>query len=161
MKKETCILVDIDSTIAKSTLNISHPIDNNRQSWDEFQKDMKYYDPSYFEPIGIVVDLISTYISDFIFNSPKLIFLTSREDETTGKIKENTKILLQDIFPIAELDYILYMRKYNDFRPSETVKQDMLNDIIKEYNPLFVLDDDKNNVDMFTNNGIIVLQVHS
>ena len=56
---------------------------------------------------------------------------------------------------------ILLMREENDYRKSSAVKQEHLKEILKLYDVEIAFDDDESNKDMFLENGITVLQVHS
>ena len=52
------------------------------------------------------------------------------------------------------------MRKHNDFRPSDKVKEDILKkEILHDYSPLLAIDDEEPNVKMFENNNISCLKI--
>ena len=79
-KKKICIIVDVDGTIVneKDNSQIVLPIEDNREIWDLFHKNKKYYTISQFKQNKNVVEIIKSLVK----NIPDLfiIFLTARED---------------------------------------------------------------------------------
>ena len=162
-----CIVVDIDDTIVYEDYEGDLPTNNNRQNWDDYHIERKYYEPSQYRIIDEVVDIIKSY---WIYKccEPCLVFLTSREDTCNGMIRENTMQLIYNIFgdvlskQFYKTSHILLMREENDFRPSAEVKSDLLDKyVLHEYKPILSFDDDLNNSKMLLNKGFKALQVHT
>lgn len=162
-----CIVVDIDDTIVYEDYEGDLPTNNNRQNWDDYHIERKYYEPNQYRVIDEVVDIIKSY---WIYKccEPCLVFLTSREDTCNGMIRENTMQLIYNIFGDVlskqsyKTSHILLMREENDFRPSAEVKSELLDKyILHEYKPILSFDDDLNNSKMLINKGFKALQVHT
>lgn len=158
-KKKICIIVDVDGTIVseKDNSQIILPIENNREIWDLFHKNKQYYKPSQFKQNKNIVDIIKAVIS----NMPEvyLIFLTARENIEGEPIFINTYRLIRKIFGFQPTDFgrkfTILMRKENDFRSSDMVKEDILNnEILHDYLPILAIDDEEPNIKMFEKNGI-------
>lgn len=163
-KKKICIIVDIDGTIVneKDNSQIVLPIEDNREIWDLFHKNKQYYKPSQFKQNKNVVEVIKSLIK----NIPDLfiVFLTAREDVKDKPIFINTYRLVKKIFNYQPNDFgrkfTILMRKHNDFRPSDKVKEDILKkEILHDYSPLLAIDDEEPNVKMFENNNISCLKI--
>lgn len=82
------------------------------------------------------------------------IFITARSEE----IREITNTILSNLF--LDKPFELYMRKLDDRRPSDVVKEEILqNEIIPRFDVQFALDDDIKNCEMYVQHGIPVLHV--
>ena len=158
-KKKMCIIIDVDGTIVseKDNSQIILPIENNREIWDLFHKNKQYYKPSQFKQNKNIVDIIKAVIN----NIPEvyLIFLTARENIEGKPIFINTYRLIRKIFSFKPTDFgrkfTILMRKENDFRSSDMVKEDILNNkILHDYLPILAIDDEEPNIKMFEKNGI-------
>lgn len=158
-KKKICIIIDVDGTIVseKDNSQIILPTENNRKVWDLFHKNKKYYRVSQFKPNKNIVDIIKSIIS----NMPEvyLVFLTARENIENKPIFINTYRLIRKIFGFQPTDFgrrfTILMRKENDFRSSDIVKEDILNDeILHDYLPILAIDDEEPNIKMFERNNI-------
>lgn len=170
MTKKKCIIIDIDDTLVFENYLDDLPEDNCRESWDEYHKCRKFYDPDQYNPIQQVVDIVKCF---YIYKccEPFLIFLTSREDTYNGKIRTNTLRLIYklfgDILSVRSLGFgknshALLMRKENDYRPSAVVKEDLLNEyVLNDYQPILAIDDDTSNIKMFISKGAVGLQVYN
>ncbi len=158
-KKKMCIIIDVDGTIVseKDNSQIILPTENNRKVWDLFHKNKKYYKVSQFKPNKNIVDIIKSIIN----NMPEvyLIFLTARENIESKPIFINTYRLIRKIFGFQPTAFCrkfdILMRKENDFRSSDIVKEDILNnEILPNYLPILAIDDEEPNIKMFEKNGI-------
>lgn len=82
------------------------------------------------------------------------VFITARSEE----IREVTRMKIMNCLN-TNLFY-LYMRKLNDKRPSDIIKEEILYDeILPKYTVLFALDDDIKNCVMYAKYGIPALHV--
>ena len=158
-KKKICIIVDVDGTIVseKDNSRIILPTENNREVWDLFHKNKQYYKPSQFKQNKNIVDIIKSIIN----NMPEvyLIFLTARENIEGKPIFINTYRLIKKIFGFQPTSFgrkfTILMWKENDFRSSDIVKEDILNnEILHDYLPVLAIDDEELNIKMFEKNGI-------
>lgn len=158
-KKKICIIIDVDGTIVseKDNSQIILPTENNRKVWDLFHKNKKYYKVSQFKQNKNIVDIIKSIIN----NMPEvyLIFLTARENVESKPIFINTYRLIRKIFGFQPTAFCrkfdILMRKENDFRSSDIVKEDILNnEILPNYLPVLAIDDEEPNIKMFEKNGI-------
>ena len=170
-QKQNCIIVDIDDTVARTTLNVSPPDMSSqpvgtklRDIWDKYHKDIMYYDLEYIEPLNSVITLIEAYIH-FTCN-PKVIFMTGREDNENGLIRLNTYRFISKNFeqynrPIYFNYETILMRPKDDYRPNDVVKEELLTKyVLPEYNVLIAFDDNEANAKMFKNYGITTIQPH-
>ena len=158
-KKKICMIIDVDGSIAseKDNSQIILPTENNREVWDLFHKNKKYYKVSQFKPNKNIVDINKSIIN----NMPEvyLIFLTARENIENKPIFINTYRLIRKIFGFKPTDFCrkfdILMRKENDFRSSDIVKEDILNnEILHDYLPVLAIDDEEPNIKMFERNNI-------
>lgn len=163
-KKKICIIIDVDGTIVseKDDSQIILPTESNRKVWDLFHKNKKYYRVSQFKPNKNIVDIIKAIIN----NMPEvyLIFLTARENVENKPIFINTYRLIRKIFGFKPTDFCrkfdILMRKENDFRSSDIVKEDILNnEILPNYLPVLAIEDEEPNIKMFERNGINYIRV--
>lgn len=168
--KEDCVIVDIDDTVARLTLNVIPPHMNPdlveqklRVIWDKYHADVKFYDPQYIEPITPMIELIENYANT---NFAEIIFLTGRESGANGKIRLNTWEFIHKNFErFSHLKFhvnrYLLMREPNDFRPNDVVKEELLTKyVLPEYNVLMAFDDNEANVEMFKRHNILTIQPH-
>lgn len=131
-----CVIVDLDGTIAHAN--------NKRHIYNFKEVGVDDLDFNMFK----IIESISS-------NNVALIFLTARSevcyDETLNWLREHN-------FPL--MDYMLLMRKENDYRPSKVVKKELYETYIKgKLNVLCAFDDKSDVVEMWRENGIKALQV--
>lgn len=112
--KESCYVFDIDGTLAHT---------DGRSPFDFYKVGLDLYD----WPVGNIADALNK-------NQNSIIIATGREDvcekETENWLKE---------FGIKYSK--MYMRKEKDFRPDWLVKQEMAQNICKDYNIVAWIDD--------------------
>jgi predicted kinase/chorismate mutase len=135
-----CILVDVDGTLAKR---------GNRGVYDF----AKAIDDDVYHQTKFLLDLIdeqNRWKNPVVPNITIIIF-SGRED----KFEDITNQWLNK----HDIPYKhVYMRKAGDKRADYIVKKEMYDNIIKDkYNVFFVLDDRKQVVDMWKQNGLYVL----
>ena len=166
--KEYAIILDLDNTLVYSTIKGTIPENNTREEWDEFLKNNEYYNVKYMEPIFETIELLEKFYKGFLYYKPKFIFLTAREDTANGLVRLNTYRFIKNNFSMFDTphcynrDYLLLMRKENDFRTNTEVKEDYLkNYILPNYEPLFAFEDEEENVKMFSRNGVVTLKVYN
>lgn len=153
--KQKAIICDIDGVLL-DTKHIFEEIEKanlaGADKWEYFNRRANDYD---VEIDSRVVDMLEVFANQGI----KIIFTTARSSEiwkqTSAKIDMAIGNFAQQIF-----GYSLAMRGSNDFRMSQEVKQDLLNDIRNQYDVLFAIDDETPNCEMFKLNNILALQVH-
>lgn len=138
-------LFDIDGTLADCQHRVHH-VQNGRKDWKAFFDAMPD-DP----PIVPVVELYNRlwYAPD---HGTAMIVVTARPDDYL----EQTKHWL--IKHIGGYDR-LYMRKAGDYRADAIVKKEILDQIRADgYDPVLVVDDRTQVVNMWRENGIMCLQ---
>lgn len=168
--KLNCVIVDIDDTVARLTLDVKPPYMNPdvvgqklRLVWNKYHADVKFYSPQFIEPIKPMIELIETYANKHF---AEIIFLTGREGVQNGQIRFNTWTFIHENFErynglsLPYNDY-LFMREPNDFRPNDVVKEEILTKyILPRYDVLMAFDDNEDNVKMFKKHNILTIQPH-
>jgi predicted kinase len=131
---ENCIIVDIDGTVAK--MNGRSPFD-----WDRVDEDL---------PKMNIINLVKSYV----FSSHcTLVFMSGRDEVSRTK----TISWLDKYFTFP---YKLYMRKEGDNRSDVIVKKELFYDNVHDkLNPLFVIDDRRQVVDLWRSLGLTCLEV--
>jgi hypothetical protein len=155
--KRNCIIVDLDGTVALENTATVLPKGISREEWDEFHQKVNLYNINNFSPIYQVIDIINSFYKGFI-DKPTIIFLTAREDTFNGKIRSNTEEFIRKYF---NCDYILLMRKQDDFREDKEIKEEfLLHVILPNFIPIVAFDDKQSNIKMFQKHGITSLKVY-
>ena len=141
------VVFDIDGTLA----NIEHRLDYVRSK----PKNWKAFDA------GIPNDKVNPYVAE--------IFWTLEETGVHDIVlasgrNERSRIATQDWLRANGLGgyHKLYMRKADDFRSDDIVKQEILDEIIRDYGkkPDMVFDDRPRVVRMWRDNDIFVFNVY-
>ncbi len=142
-----CFIMDIDGvyTDAREWEKVI-PKENTREGWDYYGSKVNLSKPNK-EIINIAKGLQKLL---------PIIFITSREDR--GSMREFTEHEIRT-YSDGEINIgthnKLFMRKNNDLRSSAEVKQELLDEVKKQgYKPVLAIDDSKENIDMFEENGI-------
>jgi len=142
------VVFDIDGTLA----NIEHRLDYVRskpKNWKAF--DAGIPNDKVNEPVAMVFKTLaeSAWISDIV--------LASGRSERVRQATEDW--LYANNFTAWQK---LYMRKADDFRSDDIVKQEILDEIIRDYGkkPDMVFDDRPRVVRMWRDNGIFVFNVY-
>jgi phosphoglycolate phosphatase-like HAD superfamily hydrolase len=142
------VVFDIDGTLA----NIEHRLDYVRSK----PKNWKAFDA------GIPNDKVNDHVAHIFWalkdQSPfyNIVIASGRNERS----RQATELwLARNALSGYEK---LYMRKADDFRSDDTVKQEMLYEIIADYGrkPDMVFDDRPRVVRMWRNNGIFVFNVY-
>lgn len=143
--KKPCIICDIDRVLVDSREWEKHiPSDRtDRNGWNNLLKYSHLVKPNK-SMLKLIIQLSKLL---------PILFVTSREDYNT--LKMITKNQIKD-FSNGELTlepnhvHKLFMRKANDFRDSDKVKEDILNkNILPIYEPILAIDDNADNIKMF------------
>ena len=145
----SAVIFDIDGTLLDDTeqKKLMPKDKKDREGWNEY---LKFYDLCV--PNKPCVELVKKFS-----NTHKIIFITAREDRFNSR--KDTEIEL--IKAIGDIDFMLLMRKDDDFRESSKVKKELYKEHVKnKYNVLFVADDDKKNIKMFKKQGITGLRYY-
>lgn len=146
--KPVVIIVDLDDVLFCTNPIFKKAAEINLSGddlWKFFHKNVKECSVNRW-----VCGMVGLYVRKGI--SP--VFVTARSEE----------IWLETFMSIAKGLHItyfdLYMRKIGDKRPSEIVKEEILQDeVLPLYNVEFALDDDIKNCEMYAKHGIPVLHV--
>ena len=143
-----CILCDLDGVLfdSREWHKYAPTKKDDREGWDEFQKHVDVCKPNY---------RMGEKLLKFNKIFP-IIFITSRENtpfllkETKAQIKKATKGQL-----IIGTRNKLFMRNFKDYRPAAKVKEEIYLKEIKDiYEPLFIIDDELENIKVFEKHGI-------
>ena len=138
------VVFDIDGTLA----NIEHRLDYVRSK----PKNWKAFDA------GIPNDAVNPYVAEVFFalrnDGHDIIFASGRNERSRDATVD---WLDRKGFWCADSSK-LYMRKAEDFRSDDIVKQEILDEIVRDFGkkPDMVFDDRKRVVDMWRRNGIWV-----
>jgi hypothetical protein len=143
---KTLIVFDIDGTVA----DIEHRrgyVRSNPKNWKAFEAAMIQDDV-----IKPVKNVFKRFVDDPNVN---IVFASGRGEQDRAKT-------VQWLFENGFGGYRkLYMRPARDYRPDYEIKQEILNEIVREFGkkPDFAFDDRKQVVDMWIENGIFVFDV--
>lgn len=136
------IIVDIDGTLADVEHRVHH-VQKENKDWRAFNE-------------GMVSDSLNQWCFDLVKGMQakdyKIVFLTGRSEPWRGPTEEWIKK--------HGLDYDhLYMRPAKDRREDFEVKKDIYqNQIAKDYEVMFVLEDRASVVKMWRSIGLVCLQ---
>lgn len=155
MVRQLAIICDIDGVLL-DTEHIFKKIDElgltGSSKWEYFNRHANGLE---VEADGRVVAILSAFANV----GYKIIFVTARSVEIWKHTRAKIDLIIGQysdfIFP-----YELAMRGVTDYRSSEEVKQDILNDISSDYDIICAIDDDAKNCEMFVKNKILTMQVH-
>lgn len=146
-----CIIVDVDGTLA---------IRGERSPYEYWKAENDTLNIS----VANLVNSITHYNNDYYGEKVKIIIMTGRENlravDSNYKfqsIKELTEVWLKSNF--IHFDEI-YIRDQGDKRPDYIVKKEMYENYVKnKYNVDYVIDDRKQVIDMWRQQGLMVLDV--
>lgn len=142
VNKIDAVIFDIDGTISDCTHRLHH-IQKEKPDWDAFHEECGKDEPIY--PIIRLVNIM--YSMGF-----KIIFCTGRM--ITNIEKTQAWINFHNI-PCHQI----FMREKDDYRSDYVIKQEMLDDILKEHEVHFAYEDRDRVVKMYRENNITCLQV--
>lgn len=143
--KESYIICDLDGTLSNIE-HREHYVRGNKKNWKRF-----------FE--GIPEDELAEVVGDIVKHyskTHKIVFVSGRPDYTRQDTVEWLKKKVPEI-----KTYELFMRRSDDRRPDNIVKDEIYEKEIKPNygEPFFVLDDRDKVVKMWRSKGLICLQV--
>jgi phosphoglycolate phosphatase-like HAD superfamily hydrolase len=125
-KRETCIIFDVDGTLADTTHRLHH-LTKEPKDWDGFFNGMEN-DPPHQE----MVDLLNMF---FLYADHAIVAVTGRDD---SKMQQTYAWFTRNDIPHANI----FFRAEGDRRPDHIVKRDILrNQILPIYRPILVFDD--------------------
>ena len=150
--RKKCVICDIDGVYTDSREWEKHAPKNpkDRTGWNNF---MNYSHKCLPNPpiISIMKELSKVFT---------IIFLTSREDTPLLRIISKEQI---ENFSNGEIslnkgsEHKLFMRSFDDYRKAWEVKEEILKDkILPEYEPVWAIDDDPSNIEMYRTHNIPV-----
>lgn len=153
METKQCIIVDIDGTIADIGHRIHFVDGSEKKDWKKFYGAMDKDDPT---NVGEFVDLVAYAFSIAPHMSCDVFLFSGRPDD----YREMTEKWLQENYPSLYNDkQALLMRPSGDFRKDSIIKREMLSNIRNQgYEPLLVIADRQQVVDMWKEEGITCLQ---
>lgn len=140
MKKKKAIIVDIDGTLSDSTQRQKYMLQSPKD-WKSFYAEIPNDLPNQW-----CVE-ICTAMS---WAGYEVILVSGRPND----YREVTNEWLNKHFVYSDR---LLMRESGDFRPDYQVKLEILNKLKKNYEILFAVDDRKQVVDMWRDNGVVCL----
>jgi hypothetical protein len=134
----SAVIFDLDGVLFDSKVlrNYLPKDETSREEWDLFA--------THYHKVSINSWCIEL-IKSLILNDIKILFVTSREDVLEARLQTVNK-LVEAIGTENVLNSSLFMRSFNDYRPSDEVKKDIFIKYIKDnYNILFAIDDEIQN----------------
>jgi hypothetical protein len=140
--KNPYILVDMDGTLSNGSARLHH-ITTKPKNWKAFFKEGAN-DPVY--------PLVETIVRDHSSFGDLIIIFTARP-ESNREITEGW--LIEKDIPYHKV----MMRKNGDYRPDYIVKEEMLMEVMTEfdYSPMFALDDKHEVLEMFRKHYVRVI----
>ena len=142
MNKHKAIIVDLDGTLCDVEHRVHH-VKAKPKNWDAFNQAMDQDQP-YFWCIELIAAMKA--------RGYKIYFVTGRG--------EGYQKMTSDWLALHSVDYDeLYMRKNQDFREDSEVKEEIyVNEIERNSQVLFVVDDRKSVVERWRKLGLVCLQ---
>lgn len=149
MDKQECIIVDLEGTLTDCAHRIQYWVDKNYDKWNSlFSADA----PS---------KQILKIIRENIKLGKKIIICTAKSEEHTEKVYDwlHTHYCSENGTTILSVINGIYFREMGDIRISTTVKEEMLQKIMKKYIVTCAYDDRPGNCEMYRKNGIKTVQI--
>ena len=139
-------IFDLDGTLADNSHRL-HYVRSKQKDWVSFFKAIPND-----KPIVPIMDL-----AKLLIKVDKVVLLTTGRPQ---RYKNETANWLIEHGVDLDFDKKLFMRKNDDKRPDEIIKQDIMKEIIKlGFIPTLVFEDRQSVVDMWRSHGIRVAQV--
>lgn len=136
--EEKAIICDLDGTLFDCEWRRKKYLPN----FDEFNKN--HIHDKIKQPI---LEIVKKFQGDY-----RIIFVSGRDE----KYRNTTEKQLNEYIS----DYLLFMRKNRDFRADELIKEEIyLENLVNNYNILFILDDRTKVVNMWRELGLTCFQV--
>lgn len=144
MTKEKAIVLDIDGVILDSAIILKEIYNlelRGDEMWEYFHKNCNGQKVTFIKNISPFLEALNV----------RIILSTARND----KCRQSTEDRLNE----EEIPYYsLYMRKDGDYRPSDEVKKEHLQNISKNFDIIAFIDDDLANCQMAKEEGILALR---
>lgn len=149
MRKQKAIICDIDGCIIDTSRIYEEIAEKGITGAGKFA----YFEQYANDPAKASINYHLVEILKFLRTQGyKIIFSTAR----SVVIKVSTMIRLRDVLGFVGA---LYMRDKNDFRPAAEVKADHLRRIKEYYDVHIAIDDEDENLKMFSENNILAMKV--
>ena len=140
-------ICDLDGTVADCSHRM-HWITTKPRNFKAF-----YSGIPYDRPIPHVINVVRNLIEW----DNRVVFCTGRSIEY---VDATTKWINDHILYGISMEYDIFMREKQDFRPDNIVKEELLSEIKEAgYNPVFAFEDRSRVRDMWIRNGIFVFDV--
>lgn len=153
--KQKAVICDIDGVL----LDTAHIFDRiekaglqGNDKWDFFNRHANDYD---VEIDSRVIEMLEV----FALRGFRIIFMTARSSEIWKQTRAKIETSIAQYAQVS-FCFELAMRDEPDTRPSNEVKQDLLNKAQEFYSILCAIDDEDENCEMFAKNNILTLKVH-
>lgn len=148
--KPTCVIVDIDGTLAdcEHRKHLSCDMNPKHIDWHKFKDPVLVAQDAVIKPVAEVVRALAAQFFP-------IIFVSGRDEDV--KVVTKSWLHKNDLwFPGSEL----HTRKNGDYRCDTVVKKEILDaEILPRFRVLCAIDDRNKVVDMWRANGIQCLQV--
>lgn len=145
-RKKQALIIDIDGTMANINHRL-HYVRDVKKDWGKFFSEVKGDSVNRW-----CAEILERFRNDDVYKHHDILFVSGRPDSTM----KDTKEWLKD----NNIGYDkLFMRKRDDYRKDNTIKEIIYNFNIKPYyDVLFVVDDREQVVQMWRSKGLVVLQ---
>jgi len=132
MSRPKAIIVDLDGTLCNSAWRVFHirPEEGQKKNWNAFNKGAEFDQPNQW-----CLDLVYAYHNAGF----QIVFLTARSGSPETKAITENWLRAH----VTAANWVLFMRKNNDYRPDYTSKQEVYNLEIAPYYDVQLAIDDK------------------
>ncbi len=142
------IIIDLDGCLfVHKHLDKYLPKQDTQEAWEQYHKDVNYFADMPVDPV--IYNLARFYMASGL----PVIFLTAREE--TKENLTNTSNAIFNLFDEDKYGFIIIMRPLGNTEASFMFKQRQYEEHIKKYyNVKLVIDDNKDNIQMFNSLGL-------
>lgn len=150
--KKKCIVCDIDGVIF-DTAELLQKFESlpEAEKWNQFNLHATRLE------VNVSFDLIDIIEAYAEKHRATVAFVTARSDVIYSK---TLRQLLHYFNKIKTCNCGLYMRKEGDTSSAADVKEEILEQLEKEFDIVLAIDDEKENCEMFKRHGILTMQVY-
>jgi predicted secreted acid phosphatase len=136
--KKEAVIVDIDGTISNNSHRV-HLVSGKSKNWPAFSELMD-------KDLPIIKNI--NRIANKYGLGYRILFVSGRSHQYR---KKTEKWLLKYFYTD---EYLLFLRKDNDKRPSFEIKRDILKQLRKKFIIKYVIDDNKKDLEMYEKEGL-------
>lgn len=149
MDKQECIIVDLEGTLTDCSHRIHHWKSKNYDLWN-----------SLFSSDTLNNKMLDIMCKEMAAGK-KIIICTAKSEKYAGAVHDwlHTHYCSKNGATILFIMDSIYFREIGDIRISVTVKEEMLQKIMKKYIVTHAYDDRPENCEMYRKNGIKTVQV--